>query len=1255
MPYLKFIFILLGIFAPFCASFAMPPGTLLYRTTDKGKMFGYSGHPLIDFWNGIATGINPGHVGIYVGEENGRSYIVEALAGGVVKTPLENFVNEAAGEKLIGAKIPKNLTPLQQLKVVDLAKRLADSDLEYDFDFKKQKGPGSGEWTCVGLSEKIYESANTPNPLDISYLEYDAGKYAVNITPDGFDDYSFYNKEGDCFSKEKEFSLIARRTDTILPLPEEKGFNAGLIYKGERYIFFPYTQFLQKTLDDVVVDKKVSSSFKSSDIRGKTNIAKVLLRWSLINNPVSAVKVALFEAQEKISALFSGSKDEILLAAGESAASNDSMAVENASSQSPVSSKIFGAKITLNTNPESSSISASAQTNDSKNKKSNISEVEDEFLEESGKTNNPKQLSTQEQEISLSSAPLAAVSEQAALQALFISKLYSTDKNDFIELYNPNSVPIDLAEHNYRLEKTKTAKDPSLIMRIGNSADGIYPGGTIISAHGYYLIVRDDAASYYKNLASAVATRSEFDFSGNGQSIYLGVGAISSYEDEDIVDAIGCGPAAIYFRGTRPALKIDDYHFLNRIAYTNNNDVDFNLLLSSEPAAIEAWRLEKLKELSAVVEDNNTPNVSNSNNTNSPITATTSQSTTTTASATTSTTTNANTADSLATTTPIISEEAWQEAYKQILIEKVSSDAYNDFIALHNYSMLDVDLALAGFRLEKTKSSIDPGILMRVGNTEDGSYPGGTLLKAGESYLIVRDDADAYFLNQADAIASRKDFNLFSSGYSIYLGLSAISGPDDEDIIDLLGYGSDSLFYDGLSPAPKIEEGNYLKRIGRTNNNNADFVNFLDENLSSSNTPPINGDFGLFTPIVPQESEGIMDLWHFDDCHGDYGGVPAIGKWDCGRKIGLNFGSASFDLAQDVSLENFSVAFYFNPSDEKQFAGFVLNGPNNNSVSLRYEKGVIIVSGLPGGNFFYPDNEFTPAWHQMIVTINQSEDYYAIYVDGKEIIKVFFLARLPKMSSLDISDGGNAMIIDEVAVWPRALEPDEVVDIFKADKPFAPCVFSMPPQKGAELKYSWSFEEDMGTSAADSVVGEAIAIPENFWTARAHNNYAVNLYYPGFYTKLGSSNSFIDFSMTFWWKDTAYPYQGRSLMYLYDDSGDKQTTIFALSLDVYNRLVFMNGSWHLISQSLTDVLPDDGKWHHIAATYDSYRQVFRLFVDGVMKLDTRIVRFKEGYEKFNSIKFIPESGSVAIDEFRLYSGALSSAEVKSLYESSKTE
>jgi hypothetical protein len=74
-----------------------------------------------------------------------------------------------------------------------------------------------------------------------------------------------------------------------------------------------------------------------------------------------------------------------------------------------------------------------------------------------------------------------------------------SEDDDWIELYNPTTEAIELAAGNYRIERAKTATDPDIVMRIGEAGDGTYPGGTTIPAHGFYLIVRDDASQALRN------------------------------------------------------------------------------------------------------------------------------------------------------------------------------------------------------------------------------------------------------------------------------------------------------------------------------------------------------------------------------------------------------------------------------------------------------------------------------------------------------------------------------------------------------------------------------------------------------------------------------------------------------------------------------------------------------------------------------------------------------------------------------------
>jgi len=187
---------------------------------------------------------------------------------------------------------------------VALARSLTDAKMKYDFDFRHQKGAESGQWVCVGFTEKLYESANTTNPGDLNTLVYNPNEYAVDITPDGFDNYSTYNSSGDCFATTKEFSKIARRPNLLLPAPEIIGYNAGVENGLDHYLFLPMTQFLQGTLEDVAVDINLESDFEDEEIRGRTPQVALIFKWSLINNPSSSLRQIATIVKDKISTLF---------------------------------------------------------------------------------------------------------------------------------------------------------------------------------------------------------------------------------------------------------------------------------------------------------------------------------------------------------------------------------------------------------------------------------------------------------------------------------------------------------------------------------------------------------------------------------------------------------------------------------------------------------------------------------------------------------------------------------------------------------------------------------------------------------------------------------------------------------------------------------------------------------------------------------------------------------------------------------------
>ncbi len=251
----------------------IPIGTLLYRTSAGGLMYGYNTNQLLSPLG--QTWLNCGHVGMYIG----NNQVIEAAQGKVQIILLNHFVDLKEGEKFIGAKIPKNFDYNNKdgtTKLIELAKEQQGKG--YDNLFQHQKGPNNKEWICVGLTEKLYESLDTKQQDPT--LIYDPSQYSIDLTPDDYDVPENYSNSScfsipknqldssgqwdlenkNCFSKTKEFSYLKEVTSDSSPI----GWLMGRKDEQSRgpYIFFPYTQFLSNKLKDVDVKSEwVSSNF----------------------------------------------------------------------------------------------------------------------------------------------------------------------------------------------------------------------------------------------------------------------------------------------------------------------------------------------------------------------------------------------------------------------------------------------------------------------------------------------------------------------------------------------------------------------------------------------------------------------------------------------------------------------------------------------------------------------------------------------------------------------------------------------------------------------------------------------------------------------------------------------------------------------------------------------------------------------------------------------------------------------------------
>ena len=1298
---------------------AMPIGTLLYRTSNDGNLYGYNTTQLVNVKNKMVKNIYTGHVAIYIGQEEGVDYIVEATANGIVKTPAKYFLNSNNNEQIIGAKIPKNMTEAQRIKIVELAKKMAESNLSYDFDFKKQKGPSSGEWICVGVTEKIYESANISNPLDLSQLEYNPDLYGVDITPDGFDNFSIINNEtGDCLSKNLEFSKIEADSRTLIPFPEIFGFNAGLEYSGERFFFFPITQYWQNSLENVPVDILLESDFNDSEIRGDIPELAMIFKWSLVNNPNSSINRII----NNIIALFSKNNNNPIENNDNSEEGDDNYSDDDliATSTDPGDSNISDDDLDILDKPEDEENEDNQEDEGDNNEDDEddgsiiIEEGDDEDEEDDNENNNEESEDNQEEEDNNNNEEEDNNNDDQdeldiLTNKLLISRIYTTLTDDYIELYNPNNIALNLEELNIRLYKTKTSATPSLILRIGNLNDGSYPGGTIIPAQGKYLIARSSADITIKNQAQAIITRSNFTFTGNGYTIYLSQGVVSSNTDEDIIDKVGYG-SAIYFESL-PALEILNNHLLVRKAKNNSTAIsmkedglDFSLGNSFDSNNNNF----DFVLINLIPEDNDNDNDNNDNNNNDDDDDNNNNNDD-----------NTDNEDDENDNDNNNNDENNSEATSspQLLISKIYTTDTDDYIEIYNPNDFDINLETSGIRLHKTKTSVSPSLVMRIGNLVDGYYPGGVNISSHGKYLIARASSSEEILNQAQAIATRSDFTFTGDGYTIYLGDDTISNDNDEDIIDKVGYGNASYYQ--VLPASEILDHHLLVRKALASstvesmslngsdfnmghgfnslNNNFDFVliSLLEDeeengeeeedeeeenNNEEDEEEDEEGDEGDDEEFLEgEENDGnffnycidpglylnnIIHLWHLDECQGtstfDFAdnkisSIDSIwqeGKFGCGLKQYYSQPSLSTTLNNSFDSNNFSVSFYYKNL-------FLNSRPTIkffNSVSGDFFRIMLYPSftdfyNVPGvdsrvRSLIWPNDD---NWHLFTWVVNKPNNYWAIYRDGQEVYRVEMgLNMFIEVDKFSIKGDNGYNLMDEIILFNRALTPNEISQINDYDLPINTVSCQAISPKVPEIINYWNFDETMGELANDIVGQSHMTIsPENRVITGSVNNYLkVSSSFPEILVDFINPYSSTDLAMAFWWKNENSS-STDSLIKLMTSNKD----IFGLNINSQDVFCYFNDN-NFKANDEELLIPIDGLWHNIVLSYSSYWLKLNIFVDGELKasfskdwLDSSLVR-----------KLIIDSSEddYYLDELSIWNWSLNLADISTIYNIQKT-
>lgn len=221
-------------------------GTIFYHSSKGDVIYGRTAQLELpcSVIKAVFGELKSGHAGLYIGDGK----IIHAVKVGVVETTSDNFISQDdldEGAKFIGAKVPADFGDISKWpnerkdQLVLVAKEQVGK--WYDFTFQKQTGPDSGDFTCVGLVEYVYEEVG----FDITPLGYYRGGEGGRTYTQTYKCESTLGQDWEgvnTFSAKMQFSKFEH------PLGSDPlGVSVGVSYEGEKYMFFPYTQYLQTT------------------------------------------------------------------------------------------------------------------------------------------------------------------------------------------------------------------------------------------------------------------------------------------------------------------------------------------------------------------------------------------------------------------------------------------------------------------------------------------------------------------------------------------------------------------------------------------------------------------------------------------------------------------------------------------------------------------------------------------------------------------------------------------------------------------------------------------------------------------------------------------------------------------------------------------------------------------------------------------------------------------------------------------------
>jgi hypothetical protein len=165
---------------------------------------------------------------------------------------------------------------------------------------------------------------------------------------------------------------------------------------------------------------------------------------------------------------------------------------------------------------------------------------------------------------------------------------------------------------------------------------------------------------------------------------------------------------------------------------------------------------------------------------------------------------------------------------------------------------------------------------------------------------------------------------------------------------------------------------------------------------------------------------------------------------------------------------------------------------------------------------------------------------------------------------------------------------------------------------------------------------------------------------PGQYVATGASSSLIEgdssISVSAWFNTTTLYNNGDNfggrILTLYRGSASTKFAIGINGTNVSN--VMACGDACSLKAQLTNIVMNDGRWHHIAATYNSTTDILTVYFDGVLSANTNVGNISSSSSDAATIGASHGGGQSnfngKIDDVAIWNTALSASEIYSIYE-----